>query len=250
MIEALMAQLAECWPKLDVDRTLLTRALAARDIAPTDALALDVALVVALAGQDAGAVEILDRELLPDVRGALHRFGRDDDFVDEVLQRVRVKLLTTEGQEPAQIAEYRGRGPLAAWIQIIAIREALMMLRSARRDVQDDEILVRIAYSEPLLAHGRQRFKEQFATAFRRAMGELDQRDRTLLRLCFVEGAGTPELAKLYGVHRATAFRWMRDARERLLERTRDYFLASSGLSESEIDSVMRSLAESLSVSW
>jgi hypothetical protein len=51
-------------------------------------------------------------------------------------------------------------------------------------------------------------------------------------------------------VHRVTAFRWLRDARELLLERTRARFMASTQIAPSEIESVMRSLATSLTVSW
>jgi RNA polymerase sigma-70 factor (ECF subfamily) len=71
-----------------------------------------------------------------------------------------------------------------------------------------------------------------------------------VLRLSFVEGVGTEDLARLFRVHRVTAFRWLRDAREALLERTRAQFQVGGGVPSSEIDSVMRSLAGSLSVPW
>ena len=175
------------------------------------------------------------------------RYGRDEDFIAEAVQRVRVKLLV--GEAP-RIVEYGGRGPLAAWIQIVAIREALMMMRGQRREVSADDELVRLAVTEPVLARSRQVYKGAFAQAFREALAELDERERTLLRLCFGEGIGTEDLARLFRIHRVTAFRWLRDARAHLLELTRTRFLAAAEIPPSEIDSVMRSLASSLSVTW
>jgi RNA polymerase sigma-70 factor (ECF subfamily) len=236
------------WPGLHVDADRLAAALDDRGLTASSPYALDVALAVALAAGDPIALAAFDSELVPDIRGALVRFGRDDDFLEEALQRVRVKLLV--GEPTPRIAEYRGRGRLAAWLQIVAIREALMLQRAGRREQSSDDELVRLACTDPVLARTRQAYKDAFATAFRAAFAELDERERTLLRLCFVENAGAEDLARLYQVHRVTAFRWLRDARERLLEGTRERFAAAANLASSELDSVMRSLATSLSVQW
>jgi len=242
-----MTTLAERWPALRVDREHFATALDDRGLSATSPRAADVALAGALAAGDPAALAVFDAEIVPDIRGALVRFGRDTDFIEEALQRVRVKLLV--GDPAPRVAEYRGRGPLAAWVQIVAIREALMIQRAGRRVASDDE-LVNIAVTEPVLARTRQIYKAAFATAFREAVAELGERDRTLLRLCFVENAGADDLARLFRVHRVTAFRWLRDARALLLERTRVRFLSSTEIAPSEIDSVMRSLASSLSVPW
>lgn len=101
-----------------------------------------------------------------------------------------------------------------------------------------------------MLARLRQVHKNAFAAAFRAAFAELDVRERTLLRLCFVENAGADDLAQLYKVHRVTAFRWLRDAHARLLAGTRDRFAAAANIASTDVDSVMRSLASSLSVQW
>ena len=62
--------------------------------------------------------------------------------------------------------------------------------------------------------------------------------------------ARAEDLARLYRVHRVTAFRWLRDARARLLELTRAGFVAATNIAASDVDSVMRALATSLSVQW
>ena len=207
----------------------------------------DLALAGALARGDAAALAMFEDTIVRDIRGALVRFGRDGDFVEEVLQRVRVKLLV--GDLP-RIAEYRGHGRLVAWVQIVAIREALMLIRATAREVPGDAELLRLGVTEPALARSSRAHKEAFTAAFHRALAELPERDRTYLRMCFVEGLGTEELARLFRVHRVTAFRWLRDAREALLEATRRHFQTSVSCPTSQLSSLMRSLADSLSVPW
>jgi RNA polymerase sigma-70 factor, ECF subfamily len=244
---SLAQRLAERWPAIRVDPDALAEALGERGIAHASPFAPDVAFVVAVVARDPVALALFESQIVPDIRGALVRFGRDADFVDEALQRVRMKLLVADGTP--RIAEYRGRGALAAWVQIVAIREALMMQRGARREVGDDA-LERIAITEPVLALSKQVHKAAFSAAFHAAFAELGDRERTLLRLCFVEGLGSEEIARLYRIHRVTAFRWLRDARDALLDGTRTRFLASVDVPASQIDSLMRSLAGSLSVPW
>jgi RNA polymerase sigma-70 factor (ECF subfamily) len=216
-------------------------------VSETTARSDDLALAAALARKDPVALSTFEATIVPDIRGALVRLGRDDDFVQEVLQRVRMKLLV--GDAP-RIADYRGHGRLAAWVQIVAIREALMMMRAGAREVPGDEELLRLGATEPVLARSSRAHKDAFTAAFQRALAELPERERTYLRMCFVEGLGTDELARLFRVHRVTAFRWLRDARESLLEATRRHFLASVDVPRSQLSSLMRSLAESLSVPW
>lgn len=238
------------WPALAIDGERFAAALDERGLPVTSPNAPDVALAIALANGEPAALSIFDDVIVPDVSGALRPLARDRDFLDEVLQRVRVKLLV--GDPTPRIAEYLGRGPLAAWIQIVAIREALMMRRSTRREDSDDgdSALVDIALTEPVLAQTRRLYKDAFAIAFREALHGLDERERMLLRLCFVENAGAEDIARLFKVHRVTAFRWLRDARAKLLDRTRDCFMTAMAIPASEVDSVMRSLATSLTVSW
>jgi RNA polymerase sigma-70 factor, ECF subfamily len=247
-LDAVIAAAVQRWPGLQLDRDHVAAALDERGLTTSSAYAVDVALMTALATGDAAALAGFDRDLVPDIRGALVRFGRDDDFLAEALQRVRVKLLV--GDPTPRIAEYRGRGRLAAWIQIVAIREALMLQRTGRREHASDDELLQLAITDPVLARTRQAHKDAFAAAFRAAFAALEERERTLLRLCFVENAGADDLARLYTVHRVTAFRWLRDARARLLETTRERFAAAANIASTDLDSVMRSLASSLSVQW
>jgi RNA polymerase sigma-70 factor, ECF subfamily len=250
-LDSLLAALAARWPAVRFDRAALADALAARELGPESSVAADVALACALAAGDLGALAVFERELVPDVRGALVRIDRSGDLVDEALQRVREKLFVGE----RRVREYRGRGSLVAWIQVIAIREGLALRRRERRDGPspspsiEDALLVAVE-SDPALALTRRAYRVQFADVFRAALAGLAPRERALLRLTFVDGAGTERLAAMYGVHRVTMFRWLADARAHLLELLRAGVIDRIGIATSEVDSLIRAVASSLDVGW
>lgn len=242
------------WPALRIDPAALAAALTDRALAATAPTAPDVALALALAAGDPTALAIFEREVVPDLRGALARLDDSGDAADEALQRTREKLLVG-GPGAARIAEYRGRGRLAAWVQVIAIREALLLRRANRRDapapahVLDDRVLAAVT-ADPALALAKATHRAALADVFRAALAALEPRDRALLRLAFANGAGTEQLAALYRVHRVTMYRWLADARARLLDHVRVGVAERIGISASEVDSLILAIASSLDIGW
>ncbi len=87
----------------------------------------DLYLALALAGKDLRALEIAESELMPAVQQAVGRIDESAPFVDEVSRRVRERLLVGDGATPPAINHYRGTGPLARWVRMIATRTALEM---------------------------------------------------------------------------------------------------------------------------
>lgn len=242
-------RLAARWPGVAVDTDAVTKALVARALDDAAPNALDLALVCALAARDPGALEVFERELVPEIRAPLARIAGSADVVEEALQRVREKLLVAEGTP--RITEYRGRGSLAAWIQVIAIREVLMILRRERRVAPplEDTVLAAIE-TDPIVALTKRTHRDELLVSFRTAFAELEPRQRALLRLTFAEAAGTEKLAAMYGVHRVTMFRWLADARADLLERLRADVATRIGIAAGEIDSLIRAVASSLDLGW
>ncbi len=249
MTDRVLERLNARWPGVRVDRARVAQALAACAIDPASPHMLDVALACALACRDPGALAVFERDLVPDVRAPLTRIAKSDDLIDEALQRVREKLLVAEGTP--RIAEYRGRGSLAAWIQVIAIREVLMILRRERRTAPpiEDSLLAAID-TDPIIAIAKRTHRDELRKSFRTAFEGLDPRQRALLRLTFAEAAGTEKLAAMYGVHRVTMFRWLADARSDLLELLRSEVATRIGIASGEIDSLIRAVASSLDLGW
>jgi RNA polymerase sigma-70 factor (ECF subfamily) len=102
---------------------------------------------------------------------------------------------------------------------------------------------------DPVLDQMRRRFQGEFRAAFQAAIAALDERQRTLLRQHFLDGVNTEQLGALYRVHRATAFRWLRDARARLLRQIRAELVTRLGIGRDELDSLLRLIDSRFEVS-
>ena len=181
--------------------------------------AVDAAEAVALflccacARGDAAALSAFEREALPVARAAIANVRRDQDFVEETLQELWSKLLFGPA---AKVAKYAARGPLLAWVRVTATRAALDRCRvlglAASRQT---ELTDRFAYAEPSIEHrlSKARYAELFQSALAEAVAALSPRDRNALRMHVTGGCSIDDIGRAYGVHRATAARWLEKAR-------------------------------------
>lgn len=203
------------------------------------------------------------------VPGALRRFERDtlggaDDavrgldpapaFLDEVRQRLRTKLLTGDTERGPRIAEYAGRGALVAWVTVAAVRTGLSLLRETKRAEKYAgdgwaEALALPELGDVELDYVKQRYREQFARALVETCHGLPPRDRTVLRMHFVDGLNIDQIGVVYGVHRATVARWIAKSRTALLEGTRTYLCDRLAVPTSEFASLDRLVRSQLDVS-
>ena len=209
----------------------------------------DVALAAACLAGDADALVRLDRELVECVDRAVRKLGGDRAIVDEVAQRLRTRLLVGDG---ARITEYSGRGPLRAWLRVVATRELLDMKRHDKLETpMGDATLDALpgAEHDPELQYLKASYRAAFRDAFRAAFAALEPRERDLLRRHHLRGQNIDALAARLTVHRATAARWVARARERLLEETRARLAASLEVDDRELDSILGLIASRLEVS-
>lgn len=88
------------------------------------------------------------------------------------------------------------------------------------------------------------RFKAQygaeFKEAFRVAVESLTARERSLLRHAYVRDASVVEIGAVYGVHGATAARWVAAARQKLVRALRKTFAERLQVTNAELESVLR----------
>jgi len=169
--------------------------------------------------------------------------GGGDRVLDDARQLVREQLLSPRPDGRRGIESYSGRGSLRGWLKVTVTRRLLRVLRRDRREVpiSADELFDAISSETdgPELVHLKDRYRDAFKRAFEDAIGGLTPQERNLLRYQFVDGLGSHEIGAVYGVHRATASRWLVLARESLLERTRASLRAELGVASSEIDSIV-----------
>jgi RNA polymerase sigma-70 factor (ECF subfamily) len=111
------------------------------------------------------------------------------------------------------------------------------------------EVAARAAVRPVELELMQRRFGADFEAAFRRTFEALAPRDRTLLRYQVIDRLGIDRIATIYGIHRATAARWVAHAREALVEGVRRTLQAQFHIGTEELDSLLRLVQSRLELS-
>jgi RNA polymerase sigma-70 factor, ECF subfamily len=171
--------------------------------------------------------------------------------VEEVKQIVRTLLFVADGDRAAGIADFAGRGTLRGWVRVIATRELLRIRRKTSKETPLEEHILNDLESngDPEIERLKQIYQTQVANSLREALGNLDVRDRLLLRYQICDHLSIDEIAAIYQVHRATAARWLAKARSSLLDLTRERLAILLSVDPSETDSILRLVQSQLDVS-
>lgn len=249
----LMQAAREAWPGIDLPLEPFTahvESLQRAGGAPPEHLS-DLYLAFALTRGHAAALHAFDEHILARLAPAVLRVDASGDFVAEVLQALRLRLLVGDGDTPPRIAEYQGRGPLLAWVRVVAVRLALNLKRSEAPAASTEELLGELAASEPdpELRYLKTLYRAEFGAAFREALAALPERQRVLLRLHYVDGLQMTRIAGLYQVHQSTVSRWVASAVETVASDARRRLTERLTLSPSRLDSVARMVRSHLELS-
>jgi RNA polymerase sigma-70 factor (ECF subfamily) len=92
------------------------------------------------------------------------------------------------------------------------------------------------------------RYAAAFHAALERALSSLPTKERALLKLCYIDNATPSAIARMYGVSARTAQRWLLDARQRVLEQTREELKSKLSLKATELDSLLGLLKSRMQV--
>jgi len=229
------------WPAVDLDLATFS-ALAAGEIGEDpidDARASDLYLAIACQAGNAQAILAFDQHYLSRLAPVLIRRGLDSARAADVVQAVRMP----------KIAQYDGRGSLAAWLQVASVRIAISAERKHGREIAVDDLDAIATAASPELDLARLRFNREFESAFRAAFEALTPRERNLLRHQLIDRLGIDRIAALYGIHRATAARWIAHAREALLVSVRRAIQDRLRLDTAELESLFRQLRSKIEIS-
>jgi RNA polymerase sigma-70 factor (ECF subfamily) len=238
------------FPRMALDEAQLTRGLQLLEVAPQDLAARpgDICLSIACLAGDAGALAALEEELLSPLPRHLTRFQLDDARLAEVLQRVRVRLLS--GLRP-RLASYSGRAPLEAWLRVLALRTALNLMKEDARHEGQPASLERLVdvYSSPEVRAARNDVRPAFEQALKEALAALSSQQRTVLRLHFLDELNIDAIGRVFRVHRATVARWLVAIRTDLFEHVRERLQLELAPSSTELRSLFHLLRSDLRVS-
>jgi len=189
-----------------------------------------------------GALEALERAVLPDVARKLAALRIPADLRADVMQALRERMLVP-ARGDCELANYDGRAPLALWLRVAAAQMGRRLAaRELRTNPLDDRRLDEISpgVPDPALGYLKRHYGAEFRRAFADAVASLTARDRNLLRHAILDELGLEQIAAIYHVHRATAARQLRRAREALIAATRTHLRERLGVSEPELESILR----------
>jgi RNA polymerase sigma-70 factor (ECF subfamily) len=201
----------------------------------------EVVLCWAAGRGDPDAQRLFEQQFISQIPAALRRFNDGPSLVDEVAQRMRVKLLVAKAPGAmAPIADYAFGGSLAGLVRVAAVREALSLRRGDKPQAPPETIDELPGELDPVLRSLKAKYATEFQRAFVAAANELSSKDRELLRLSLSVKASIDDIARIYQTHRATAARWLTSARDALAENTRRHLQQQLKLQPDELTSLLR----------
>ena len=251
-LQPLLVAAAAAWPEFTVPPQELASFVAQRlpaqapDLKIEQLLSPELYLVCACLGGNKHALVCFERQYLSPLDRALAHMKLGAKLQD-VKQLVRQLLFVARPGTAPKLAAYTGRGKLAAWLRVIAVREAIDLLDKERPEILRDPAQVAalpVADDDPELGYMKRTYRAAFKEAFAQALLSLSPREQNLLRQQVLDGLTVTELGALYQVHHATAARWLVEARKELVQRTRKELKTRLRLTSSECDSILR-LADS-----
>ena len=247
--DAIVASARAAWPQIRLDRAVFLRHVAAHGGDLEDLHAPDLYLACAVAHGDPAALAAFDAHVMTKIAGYLVRSGHRE-IADEVLQRLRERLLVAHDDGAPRIAAFAGRGSLVSWVRMAAARVAIDVRRARGPEVVGDEpIDVPAGAPDPELDYLKQRYGHELREAFTAALDALPARDASILRLHFLQGMSAASIGAVYRVHGRTIQKWLAAARVQILDTTREILRERLQLQRKELESVIALAQSQLDVS-
>lgn len=160
------------------------------------------------------------------------------------------RLFVSDADEPAKFTQYVGRGQLGGLVRVAATRLALTLVGSKGRQTSE----VPSNTPDQHRSTADKFAKAELQALLKQALGEsataLTERQRAILRMHYVKQASIDDIAAVYRVHRATAARWLLDARSSMVENARETFLLRAALDEADLIEVASLVESQLSMTW
>ncbi len=218
-----------------------------------DLRADDMCLVVACERGDEGAWRDLIEEYTPTVRSAARAACSNETDAEELAGSVwaelyglrRINTHGTDGLDGAgrlsgKLAYYSGCGSLGGWLRAVVAQMNVDRHRRTARFVQTEEAsdldrlsnearkgtggiednFSAVAASDPEHAFEQKETGRDLHRALARAIGELSDEDRLLIKLYYYDDLRLREAGAILGVHEATASRRLARAQKELRKET------------------------------
>ncbi len=235
MAAVIVEQGRAAWPDVALSVEAVARVLTARGASAVPSHPADLYLALACAEGSSSGVKVLEQRFLPEVGAFVARIDTSSQFVDEVKQRLRERLLVGP---PPRIAEYSGSGPLGGWLRVVSVRLAIDLQRHSRVPIETDDLSnIATLALDPEVQLIRNEHRAYVERSLRGAIARLSPRERNVLGMYFAGNWSLEQIGTVYKVHRATVCRWIADVRERLLAHLASDLGDTLGLTLEEVHS-------------
>lgn len=212
----------------------------------------DLFLASACAHGVPGAIAAFETAYFGEVDAALIDAKVPHHLIEEIKQILRERFFVTQQERQAAVAAFNGRGSLRAWVRISAMREVFRHGGAQKRWVQlEEDKLSEMAAPEddPELGFLKSRYRVEFRKAFDETFAALSPRQRNLLRHSYLDQMNIDQIGHVYQVHRATAARWLAQARDDLLQGTKEALRARLEIDHEEYENLIQLIVSNLDVS-
>ncbi|HEX8087754.1 MAG TPA: sigma-70 family RNA polymerase sigma factor [Blastocatellia bacterium] len=189
----------------------------------------DLCLAVACAKGDEAAWEDFYRDyrsyMVNIARTMTHDAGAAEQLADSTFAEL-YGLRESGGARVSKFSFYSGRGSLRGWLRAVVFQLSADHHRQTSRLVQTEEpedmdrlVLAADAgerHAAPEVSFVNERYRAAIAGALRRAIAELESRDRLLLAYYYYDEMTLREIGRLFDVHEATVSRWLTKIQKRI----------------------------------
>jgi RNA polymerase sigma-70 factor len=234
-VEGFAAHVAERWPT-----------------GPAASCALgDLYLAYAAMSGEAAAVEAVGKMAREAAVNRGRALGLTDAQQRTLADDALHKVLVPGVDDRVSLGAYRGQGPLGGYLATVVVHLATDEQRGparARPSMLEGKLIA--GGDGPELVLARRQIQLGVKAAFQSALGDLDHRDRVVLKLAYVQGLTGEQVGRIYGVDRATGARWITAARQRLWEHAKAHLAAAHpDVAQRELEDAVNELAASIDLS-
>jgi RNA polymerase sigma-70 factor len=203
----------------------------------------DLFLAAACSCDDRVAWEHFADDYLPVLRRFASQACGNSGEGEDLAQEIAAKLLS----EKHRLAGYNGRGSLAGWLRAAVSHAAVDRFRRMRRQASLEEL--QEGGMQPASVNHEERDEEEdldsrwgavISRIANEKMSRLSARDRLLLSLYYLRGVPLKIIGRQFGIHEATASRWLERLRRGIRKQVERELRRKHGLHVSEIQSLWR----------
>jgi RNA polymerase sigma-70 factor len=215
----------------------------------------DLYLAIACSRNDRVAWEYFADDYAPLLRKFAAQACRNSNESEDLAQEITARLLG----DNERMAGYNGRGSLAGWLRVAVSHAAIDRFRRTTRLTSLEELQERgseAVLRNPEKKQGEETVDSRWGPALTGIAAEclrrLSARDRLMLGLYYLQNVSLKDLGRQFGIHEATASRWLERIRRDIRKQVERELRKKHGLRSAEMESLWKwvspgSLAEAIS---